>query len=170
MEYARISHVVTTALHGGDARPCHSQARAVLDVHRIGSAKRRRSDRPPSGGTGATPLQSPHAPPSPRPNSTRVTSTQNDGPSRMGRGANCARVSGTYGSGRRAFPSRAAVAPPPHPSRGSGSQSLMRTQPLFLRPSLTRRRLSSPLDPAGFPSDLCAPRHSPWRDPPRPWA
>ena len=43
MKYARISHVVSTALHGGDARPCHSQARAVLDIHRVGSAKRRRA-------------------------------------------------------------------------------------------------------------------------------
>ena len=40
MEYARISHVVSTALRGGVARPCHSQARAVLNVHRVGSAKR----------------------------------------------------------------------------------------------------------------------------------
>ena len=43
VEYARISHVISTALHGGDARPCHSQARAVLDIHRVGSAKRRRA-------------------------------------------------------------------------------------------------------------------------------
>ena len=41
VEYARISRVITTALQGGDARPCHSQARSVLDVHRVGSAKRR---------------------------------------------------------------------------------------------------------------------------------
>ena len=43
VEYARISHVVSTALRGGDARPCHSQARAVLDIHRVGSAKRRKA-------------------------------------------------------------------------------------------------------------------------------
>ena len=40
-EYARISRIITTALDGGDARPCHSQARSVLDVHRISSAQRR---------------------------------------------------------------------------------------------------------------------------------
>ena len=43
MEYARISHVISTALRKGDARPCHKQARAVLDTHRDCSAKRRRA-------------------------------------------------------------------------------------------------------------------------------
>ena len=43
VEYARISHVVSTALRGGDARPCNSQARYVLNVHRAGSAKRRKA-------------------------------------------------------------------------------------------------------------------------------
>ena len=43
MEYARISHVISTALRSGDARPCHTQARAVLDTHRVCSAKRRRT-------------------------------------------------------------------------------------------------------------------------------
>ena len=46
MEYARISHVISTALHNGDARPCHKQARAVLDTHRDCSAKRRRAITP----------------------------------------------------------------------------------------------------------------------------
>ena len=43
VEYARISHVISTALRSGDARPCHTQARAVLDTHRVCSAKRRRT-------------------------------------------------------------------------------------------------------------------------------
>ena len=46
MEYARISHVISTALHSGNARPCHQQARAVLDTHRDCSAKRRRAITP----------------------------------------------------------------------------------------------------------------------------
>ena len=46
VEYARISHVISTALHNGDARPCHKQARAVLDTHRDCSAKRRREITP----------------------------------------------------------------------------------------------------------------------------
>ena len=43
VEYARIRHVISTALHNGDARPCHKQARAVLDTHRDCSANRRRT-------------------------------------------------------------------------------------------------------------------------------
>ena len=43
VDYARISHVISTALRNGDARPCHKQARAVLDTHRDCSAKRRRA-------------------------------------------------------------------------------------------------------------------------------
>ena len=46
VEYARISHVISTALHNGDARPCHKQARAVLDTHRDCSAKRSRANTP----------------------------------------------------------------------------------------------------------------------------
>ena len=41
MEYARISHGITTTLHNGEARPCHKQERAVLGTHRDCSAKRR---------------------------------------------------------------------------------------------------------------------------------
>ena len=48
-----------------------------------------------------------------------------------------------------------AVAPPPHPSRGSGSQSPMRTQPRSLRPSLTHTPAALvPTRPRGLPIRL----------------
>ena len=73
------------------------------------------------------PLQSPRTPPSPCPNGIRVTSTQKNGPSRVGRGANC--IPGTHGSGRRAFRSPQSYQAPKQPAIRPRSQSSHKTGP-----------------------------------------
>ena len=116
VEYARISRVITTALHGGDARPCHLQARAVLNVHRNGSAKRR----------GAIALL-PAARVQHRyralmlllhPDRTAPELLRHRTMARLAWDAVQTAQSGTYGSGRRAFPSRE-TSPPRHTLHGA---------------------------------------------------